>query len=138
MTATGTFTAQRSGVYRTPAGADTLRQDAAAARLAWLEADLAGVQTKARLLTVLATAAGFPASFGNNWDALADGLGDLSWQPAAGYVLELKNARAVQRSLGADWRTLLEVLRGAAREWTARGKPFVVFIGDDAQLPSWP
>lgn len=136
MTAKGAFTAQRSGIYRTPADADKQPPEAAAARLAWLEADLAGARTKAQLLSVLAAAAGSPASFGHNWDALADSLGDLSWRPAAGYVLELRNAPAAQRDLGPHWDTLLEVLRGAAREWKARGKPFIVFV-DDPKLPSW-
>ena len=136
MMAMNAFTAQRSGVYRTPSDAHELHQDAAGARLAWLEADLAGAQTKAQLLTALAAAAGFPASFGHNWDALADSLGDLSWRPAAGYVLELRNAPAAQLKLGAEWNTLLEVLREAAHEWKARGKPFIAFL-DDSQLPSW-
>lgn len=130
------FTAERSGVYRTPPPAERLRERAVAARFAWLEADLADAHTKTKLLASLATAGGFPASFGHNWDALADALGDLSWRPAAGYVLRLLNTSQTQRDLGTDWDTLLDVLRAAAVEWKARGKPFVVLV-DDAALPAW-
>ena len=130
------FTAARSGVYRAPPHADGLRERAAAAQLEWLEADLAAATTKTTLLGALAAAGAFPAAFGHNWDALADSLGDLSWRPAAGYVLRLRNTSGAQHALGADWDTLLEVLRAAAGEWKARGKPFVVFV-DDAALPAW-
>ena len=136
MTAKTAFTAVRSGVYRTPVHADSLRERATAAQLDWLEADLAAATTKTKLLGELAAAAGFPAAFGHNWDALADALGDLSWRPAAGYVLRLSSAPQAQRNLGADWHMLLDVLRTAAEEWKARGKPFVVLI-DDAALPAW-
>jgi hypothetical protein len=136
LTAKTDLTAARSGVYRTPQSADGLRERAAAAQLDWLEADLAAATTKTKLLGALAAAGGFPAGFGHNWDALADALGDLSWRPAAGYVLRLSSAPQTQRALGADWHTLLDVLRAAAEEWKARGKPFVVLI-DDAALPAW-
>lgn len=136
MRAKTAFTAARSGVYRTPSQGDALRERAVADELAWLEADLADAHTKGRLLAALAAAGTFPASFGHNWDALADALGDLSWRPAAGYVLRLLNTSQIQRNLGTDWDTLLDVLCAAAGEWKARGKPFVVFV-DDAALPAW-
>ena len=136
MTATTAVTAAHSGVYRTPPHAEGLHERAIAAQLDWLEADLAAATTKTKVLRALAAAGEFPASFGHNWDALADVLGDLSWRPAAGYVLRLLNTSQTQRDLGTDWDTLLDVLRAAAGEWKARGKPFVVLV-DDAALPAW-
>jgi hypothetical protein len=136
LTAKTAFTAVRSGVYRTPLHVEGLRERAMAAQLDWLEADLAAATTKTKLLGALAAAGGFPVGFGHNWDALADALGDLSWRPAAGYVLHLSSAPQTQHDLGADWDTLLDVLRAAAQEWKARGKLFVVLI-DDAALPAW-
>lgn len=130
------FAAERSGVYRAPADVLALRQRAEAARLAWIAADLARVGGKAELMAALGSAAQLPAGFGMNWDALADGLGDLSWRPAVGYVLHLRHTAAAQGRLGAQWATLLEVLHQAAREWKSRGKPFVAFV-DDADLPVW-
>jgi hypothetical protein len=127
---------ERSGVYRTPADAHALRERAVAARLAWLETDLADARTKAQLLAAVARAAEFPAWFGHNWDALADSLRDLSWRPAGGYVLRMRNSAALQRALGADWTAFLEVLREAAGDWKLRGKPFVAFVDDDT-LPAW-
>lgn len=135
---TGTaLTAARSGVYRTPADTDGLRERAVAARLAWFEADLADARSKAQVLTTLAAACEFPLGFGHNWDALADSLRDFSWRPAGGYVLRLRNGALAQRALGAEWNTLLVVLREAARDWKAHGKPFVAFV-DGAKLPAWP
>ena len=136
MTATD-LTAARSGVYRSPADVDRLREHALAARQAWIDVDLSRVRTKAELLAALAGAGGFPAGFGGNWDALADSLGDFSWRPAGGYVLHLRESAAVQRALGAEWNTFLEVLRKAAAEWKARGKTFIAFV-DDAKVPVWP
>ena len=136
MTATD-LTAARSGVYRSQADVDRLRERALAGRLAWIDADLSRVRTKAELLTALAAAGGFPGDFGGNWDALADSLADFSWRPAGGYVLHLRDSAAAQRAAGTEWNTFLEVLRKAAAEWKARGKTFIAFA-DDARLPAWP
>ena len=129
-----TLTAAHSGVYRTPQDVDALRASASAARLDWIEVDLARVATKAELLNAIATACAFPAGFGHNWDALADALADFSWRSGRGYVLHLRGA--VERSVGSEWNTLLEVLHQAAREWQARGKPFIALI-DSRSLPAW-
>ena len=136
MTSTD-FSAARSGIYRSPADVDSVREGAKAARLVWIEGDLAHVRSKPELLAGLAAAGGFPAGFGHNWDALADSLGDFSWRPAGGYVLYLRSSAAAQRALGAEWQTFLEVLRKAAGEWKARGKAFITFV-DDVKMPVWP
>lgn len=38
-----------------------------------------GINTKQELFNVVAERLSFPAYFGNNWDALDEGLADLSW-----------------------------------------------------------
>ncbi len=46
--------------------------------------DLAGCRSKTDLLDRIARALQFPATFGRNWDAFSDCLGDLGWLRANG------------------------------------------------------
>lgn len=75
-----------------------------------------------RLFQELKAAFQFPDYFGNNWDALADCLGDLEWIPAEAYLLVVDDvaANGLTRSLAE----LLEVWLSAAQEWSTRGTPF--------------
>jgi RNAse (barnase) inhibitor barstar len=79
---------------------------------------LAGITTKAGLLNALDEALRFPDYFGDNWDALAECINDLSWLPDGDVALvhedvPLKDDR---RSLA----TYLSILRGAVEEWAAK------------------
>jgi hypothetical protein len=127
----------RSGVYRAPATLQSIRRAAAADGLAWLEVDLAQAATKADVLDAFASACAFPPTFGRNWDALADVLQDMSWSPAHGYVLHLRQAATAAQRLGCDWPTLLEVLSTSAMYWKEHGKAFVAFVDDKPELASW-
>lgn len=85
-------------------------------------AEVAGLD-KAGYLAALAMAVGAPESFGGNWDALADGLQDLSWRPAAAYELALLGTSG----LNADEQAIAdEVFDDTARFWQAQGKSFRV------------
>jgi hypothetical protein len=130
------LTPPRSGVYHTPVHIDAVRQ-AAGPGVLWLDLDLGKIGSKSELLDLFTREAGFPAGFGGNWDALADALQDLSWRPAQGYAVRLAAAAAASQALGADWAMLVEVLRETAAYWKSRGKPFVVFVDDAAELPLW-
>lgn len=88
------------------------------------EANLENADDKAALLDELAAALEFPATFGANWDALADSLGDLSWRPAPGYVLLLDHCADLREAAPADFATLLEILDEAARAHAGQGVPF--------------
>lgn len=90
--------------------------------------ELAGCRSKAEFLARVADALEFPWWFGQNWDALADCLGDLEWLPAEGYLLLLDDAADLQRAAPADYGVAVEVFAEAAREWRERGTPFWVFI----------
>jgi hypothetical protein len=46
---------------------------------------------KAGLLTAVASELGFPAYFGENWDALLDCLRDMSWASADTYVIVVRH-----------------------------------------------
>ena len=86
--------------------------------------DLAGCPDKAELMTRLAAALRLPSWFGGNWDALADVLGDLSWQPAVGYLLLIEHAGDLRDAAPEDFDTLLEILNEAAFRWAEDAKPF--------------
>jgi hypothetical protein len=130
------LTPARSGVYRTPVHVDTVRHACAPGDLR-IDLDVARAGSKSELLDLFAREAGFPAGFGRNWDALADALQDLSWRPADGYLLRLVGAGRAGQALGAEWATLIEVLRQTAAYWKAHGRAFVVFVDDAAELPLW-
>jgi hypothetical protein len=90
--------------------------------------DLAACAGKAGLLQRFAAALAFPASFGHNWDALADSLGDLEWLPAPGYVLLLDHAADLRDADEADFNTLLDILEQTAATWDADDTPFFAFL----------
>ena len=99
--------------------------EAAAARgFAVVTADLRDANDKPALLDALAAALDFPPTFGHNWDALADSLGDLSWLPAPGYMLLLDHADGLRKAAPQDFNILLEMLEDAARSHATAGIPF--------------
>lgn len=74
----------------------------------------------------------FPAYFGNNWDALADCLADLSWLPERGRVVLWDRYGMLAASDAGAWKTAREVFHQAALERTAVGLPplYVLVRGD--------
>lgn len=126
----------RGGVFRAPADTRAARESAARAGCAWFTLDLGRIREKPSLLAECGRGLGLPKTFGDNWDALADCLQDWSWQPAPGYVLHLRDARVFAASAPAEYRTLVEILGGAAEYWAGKSKPFIALVdGDDALSP---
>jgi len=75
-----------------------------------------------------------PASFGDNWDALADCLRDLRWMPAWGYVLLFEHADELRSAAEADFDILLGILDDAATFSGEHEVPWFAFLAlpDDA------
>lgn len=71
----------------------------------------------AGLFAEAAAALQFPSYFGENWDAFADCLRDLSWLPARGYLLVLDDADQLLRGAPDDLETLRTVLTETAQVW---------------------
>ena len=105
------------------------------------EADIAGLD-KPQFIAAIARACNAPEDFGGNWDALADCLTDLSWQPAPGHVIVLEKSKHFGSGHVEDFAAAIEVLQHAAAYWRDARKPFWVFIhgaqGWDSGLPKWP
>lgn len=83
---------------------------------------------KASFLSTTAAALEFPSYFGGNWDAFEEMINDLSWAPAAGYVViydHLWRFACAQPDMWAVARTILE---GACTQWAEQGTPFIVLL----------
>lgn len=96
---------------------------------------LAGCHDKADLLQRIAVALAFPKTFGANWDALADCLGDLEWLPqASGYAWLFDHADDLRATAEDDFDALCDVLEDACANWKERGTPCFAFLAlpDDA------
>ena len=122
-----------SGVYAAPAGVQALKPGAVACGLAWFELDLTGVIDKATFLSRCQTVFSLPATFGHNWDALADYLEDLSWQRARGYIVFGSHGSEFARGAPHDCVTALEILSAAATYWLAQNKTFIALLDADTR-----
>jgi len=112
----------RSGVYRVTHG-DAVDEVAKSTGFDAADIDLKGGDA----LRAIAKALRFPDWFGNNWDALEDCLGDLSWRKGDAHVLVLRNW---QKMSPDDLGVLIDVLRSSAEFWSGRGRPFFAVLVD--------
>ena len=108
----------------TPEAATALQRLAVSLGLDAVRVDLSGCGDKAKFLSRVAGALDFPAWFGGNWDAFFDCLTDLSWRPAAGYVLILEHTDDLRRDAPESLDTALAILADTAEAWRARGRTF--------------
>jgi hypothetical protein len=119
---------KEAGAYKLSCKLEDLRADAAQAGFTLFDADLEAVHSKGLFLAAVAQAVRAPDWFGTNWDALADALGDLSWQPAAGYVLLLRNGGETLGLTVADRDIATEIFAATVDFWKSQGKPFWIFF----------
>ena len=110
-----------AGEYQLNCSLEALQDSVQRAGFVLFEADIATAHGKGEVLAELARAIKAPDWFGHNWDALADALGDLSWQKAPGYVLLLRGEQPSDEILG-------DVLNATVEFWRLQGKPFWVFF----------
>jgi len=122
--------AAKSGVYRT-SRVDPVADAVRGSQLSFARIPLQDVTEKTALLRRIAAQLGFPAGFGENWDALEDCLTDLSWRQAQGHVLVLEGFQFLpEEELGV----LIDVLIKAAEFWAGQGKPFFAVFIDPERL----
>jgi len=131
------FPAEQNGLYAVPVDVAPLRRAARDAGLAWHVVDLQRARGKRALFTAFSREFAFPATFGGNWDALADCLQDLSWRTESGRVVLIRGAAAFAAASGDDHATLCEILEACAQYWRGRKKVFVVLTDDSDQRPAW-
>lgn len=109
---------------------DLPRLAATAAReeLCVCRVDLAGCRDRDALLQRLAFALKLPATFGHNWDALADCLRDPGWLPGWGHVLLIEHADELRRAAEVDFDVLLGILDDAATFGSEQESPWFAFL----------
>jgi RNAse (barnase) inhibitor barstar len=107
---------------------DRLAKTALKDELRVCRTDLAGCRDKDDLLQRMAVSLELPASFGDNWDALADCLRDLRWMPAWGYVLLFEHADELRSATEADFDILLGILDDAATFGSEHEVPWFAFL----------
>lgn len=83
----------------------------------FVDVDIAGIETSDDLMKRMAGALDFPTYFGGNWDAFLDMVTDLSWTPAAGYVVLLRNAEALLRLSSEQLAVFVRVCTAAVKCW---------------------
>lgn len=89
-----------------------------------LRIDLAGCRDKLRALELIGEALQFPDWVGDNWDALADAINDLSWLPANGYLLLLERSSGWREHAPEDFDMLLGIINEAAVTWAGQDTAF--------------
>ena len=115
-------------MYRLNCGLDEMRAAAMQYGFSVFDADLSAAHGKGEFLAVLAQAIHAPDWFGHNWDALADALGDLSWQSAAGYVLVLRNGGDTLGLNAEEFETVSAILADSVSFWKSKNMPFWIFF----------
>ena len=118
----------RAGIYHLPSSARTVVKAAArSAGFACFQVSLADADRIDEVFVRLAQDLAFPEWYGQNFDALKDCLSDFSWCEAAGYVLMISGAGALQAADPAAFHALNAVFVAAIAEWQARKLPLWVF-----------
>ena len=107
---------------------DRLERRARRDELRVCRVDLTGCRDKDELLHRLAVTLQLPATFGYNWDALADCLRDLGWLPGWGHVLLFANADEIRQCAESDYGILLGILDDAATFGEERDMPWFAFL----------
>lgn len=99
------------------------------------------IRDKESFLEACADVMEFPLTFGNNWDALADSLADMSWNRADSYLLFFDRAEIFAADYPNDWKVARAIFNETVAAWTARGVPFYVLLRGAAateRLPRYP
>lgn len=88
-----------------------------------------GIDSKEKLLAVVAQGLRFPDYFGFNWDATLDCLRDLGWLSPHGYTLVVTDATELWRTCTKEVATFVEIWLSAGSSWRESGVPFhLVFV----------
>ena len=96
---------------------ELLRGDAAQKGYRFFAGNLADIRTSGDLMRRTAETLSFPSYFGGNWDAFFDMVTDLSWNPAPGYVVLLKNAAALLHLPSEQLAIFARLCSAAAERW---------------------
>jgi len=129
----------RAGVYATSAAqSHAMSLSAASINFDCWSVDIHATQTAPALLRQIGQALHFPEWYGENWDALADCLTDLSWSEADGFIVLLQGGDALHAAQPGLWQTLVDMLVEVSDFWRENQVAFWVLVdGDVSTLPAF-
>lgn len=133
----------RAGIYHLPPGRHALvKATADGAGFACFEVHLGDCDGIEGVLSQIGLELDFPEWYGQNLDALKDCLTDFSWCEAAGYVLFVSGADALQAVDPEGFQILNQIFAESIAEW--RSQNFAMWVLYDlrvdglATLPTLP
>lgn len=130
--------ADKAGLYHLPhVDKKEVLTAAKEAGLAAFRVNLAKAGNKAQLLAAIGKALQFPEWFGHNFDALADCLADMAWQPADGYLVLLEHCDGIHGKAEEDFLATLQIFEQAANDWREQTVPFWCLVEMQADGIAW-
>jgi RNAse (barnase) inhibitor barstar len=130
--------AGKAGVYHLPqTDKEELLSAAKAAGLIGFRVDLTQAGDKGQMLAAIAKALQFPDWFGHSFDALADCLADMGWQPAEGYLVLLEHCDGIHGKAEEDFVATLQIFEQAADDWREEGIPFWCLVEMQSDGIAW-
>jgi hypothetical protein len=131
--------ASRAGVFHLSADARELAGAAASSGLMVIYVDIGHAHDREDFLADASKAMRFPERFSGDWSAFANGLKDLGWLSAKGWVVILEKSKHFCGGHSRKFKEAMEPMAAAADHWRAQGKPFWTFIGGpDGWRSGWP
>jgi dienelactone hydrolase len=128
-----------AGVFHLSADARELAGAAAASGLMVIYVDIHHAHDKEDFLAGAAKAMRFPERFAADWNAFADGLKDLAWLSAKGWVVILEKSKHFCAGHSHEFREAMAPMAAAAEHWRGKDKPFWTLIGGpDGWKSGWP
>jgi RNAse (barnase) inhibitor barstar len=121
---------QASGVYllEESHGAETLEELTRDRGLAFFHIDGRDISDKDQFLKQVAVILRFPEYFGNNWDAFADCLTDMSWQEAEGFLILYDHFGPFAEHSPRQFETALDIFKESTEFWRNQGKALFVLL----------
>ncbi len=112
-----------------------IREKADQAGLQFFHLDGTTISNKAGFYAVLKSTMHFPEGTGNNWDAMSDRLGDLSWLLPVGCVILYASFQCFAQGEPENFSVAYFVFQEAATIKEAQWPFYVLYRGDKAFAP---
>jgi len=121
---------QASGVYLLEEShpVERLKKAAGDGGLAFFHLEGRDIGDKDQFMSRSASVFRFPEYFGNNWDAFADCLTDMSWHKADGFVILYDHCDSLVEHSPREFETALDVFKESAEFWRNEGKALFVLL----------
>ncbi len=102
--------------------------------LAFFHIEGQDVRDKDQFLQQTALVLRFPEYFGNNWDAFADCLTDMSWHETGGFVILYDHFDSLAEGSPREFEIALDIFKESSEFWRNQGKAFFVLLHGKSML----